>query len=97
MIRTYYNDAEVSSDIMHVNSVPFLTLVSEYIYYIIVNTIDNMEIDTLEFELKNVVRVYAIRGFNVVVILVDIQFKALKDHNKVGILISIASSSEYVI
>ena len=83
-------------DILYVNRVPFLTSISNYIHYGSANTVDNMKADILEMGLKNLVQYYAIRGFLVVVILVDIQFKSLKDRNKVSIAINFVSKGEYI-
>ena len=79
---------------MHLNDVLFLTSVSEGIYYGIVLAVDNLECNTLERDLKHIVRAYSIRGFYVILILVDMQFKPLKDHNKVGTLINTVSKGE---
>ena len=50
-----------------------------YALWYIANTVDNLKTDTLESGLKNMSWYYTIRGLNVVVVLVDIQFKYLKD------------------
>ena len=65
----------------HVNDVPFLTSTSNHIQYGTCHVIDNLKADALESGIKNIIRCYAIRGFNVVVVLVGIQFKCLKDRN----------------
>ena len=71
MIRSY-NDTEVSINIMYLNSVLFLTIVSKGIYYGIILATDNLEYETFEKGLKNVVRSYLIRKFYVILILIDI-------------------------
>ena len=70
--------------------------ISNHIYYGSANAIDNMKANTLELGLQNLVRCYAIRGFNVVVIMVNIQFKPLKDRNKLGVAINFVSKGEHV-
>ena len=61
-----------------VNNILFLTSLLEHIYYSTTNTVANLEAEMLEAGLKNVVRLYSMREFNVVVILVDKKFKTLK-------------------
>lgn len=62
---------------MNLNDFPFLTCALEYVHYRTSHTIENLEFDALEIVLKNVIRCYSIRGFNIVVKLVDTQFKAV--------------------
>ena len=81
---------------VHLNGVIFLTLISNHIHCGTANAIDNMKEDALEVGLKNIVKCYAIRGFNAVVILVYIQFKILKDRNRVGVSVNIVSWGEHV-
>ena len=47
-------------DVLHINDIPFLTLISNYLYYRITNTVDNIKALTLEARLKNIIRNYAI-------------------------------------
>ena len=72
VIKEYYSDVELSVDVMHLNNIPFVTSISEHIHYGTAGAIDNMTCPKLENEIKNVVRSYAVRGFRVVLILVDI-------------------------
>ena len=46
--------------------------------------------------MKNVIRCYAIRGFRVVVVLEDMQFKFIKDQNRVGTPENTARKREHV-
>ena len=87
---------EILVDVMHTNDVTFLTSVSKEIHYRTILAVDNLEVETLERGLKNVVRAYSIRDFHVILILVDIQFKVLKDRNKVGMPINTVSKGEHV-
>ena len=81
---------------MHLNDIPFLTSISEHIHYGTANTIDNLASVKIEDELKNVVCSYAVRGFRITLIIVDIQFKILKDRNAVGVTFNVVSRGEYV-
>ena len=95
-IKQFYSNVELSVDVMHMNDVPFLTSISEYIHYGTGRAIDNMICITLEAELKNIVQSYAVRGFRVTVIIVDTQFKALKDRNVVRGVFNVVFRGEYV-
>ena len=55
-----------------------------------------MKADTLEKGLRSLMRCYTTRGFKVVVMLVDVQFKTLKDRNKLGTVVNIVSRGEHV-
>ena len=79
---------------MHLDDVLFLTSISNYAYYGASNTVDNHEALTLEEELKNVIRSYTIRRFEVAVIFLDLQFKYIKDRNRLGASVIIVSKSE---
>ena len=81
---------------MFLNDVLFLTTISEHIHYSTANAVDNLKYLTLEYQFKNVVRSYAIRGFRIVMIMVDPQFKASKDRNLIGVPFNIASKEEHV-
>ena len=74
---------QIAADVLHANDVPFMTSMSNHMHYGIYNAIDNLKADDLESGLKKI-RCYVIRGFNVVVVLVDIHFKCLKDRNMLG-------------
>ena len=96
MIRQFYNKVELRADVIFINNVLFLTSISKHIHFDTANTVDNLKCTTLKTQLKNVVRCYAIRGFKIVIILVDPQFKALKDRNLVGVPFNVSSREEYV-
>ena len=95
-IKMHYRDAQLSVDELHVNNMPFFTSISNHMHYGTANAIDNMKVETLEKYLQSLMRCYATRGFELVVILVDIHFKTLKDRNKVGTVIRIVSRGEHV-
>ena len=81
---------------MHVNDVPFLTSISNHLHCSTATAAENMKAPTLEAVLKNIVRCYAIRGFNVGVIFLDIQLKCVKDRNLLGVAVGTASRGEHV-
>ena len=78
------------------NKIPFLTSISNHIHYRTTMSMGNMNIASLEVGLENIIRCYALRRFNIVVVLVDIQFKYLKDRNKIGKSINIVTRGEYI-
>jgi len=96
IIKQFFNNVVLSTNVMFLNDVPFLTTISEYIHYSTANAVDNLKCLLLEYQFKNVVRSYAIREFRIVMIMVDPQFKALKDRNLIGVPFNVASKEEYV-
>ena len=87
---------ELSANILHINKIPFLISISKYSYHSTIRALDNLSYSILEFELKNIIYAYTIRWFQVVLIGVNIQFKALNDRNLVTIPINIVTRREYV-
>ena len=77
------------------NHVPFLKSISNHVHYGTFHTIDNLKADALESGVKNVTRCYAIRGFNIVVVMVDVQFKCLKDRNRLDKPMNTVSRGEH--
>ena len=71
MIRQFYNNIEISADIMFLNNVLFLISISEYIYYETMGVVDNLACLWLESEIKKILRSYTVRGFRIVIIAVD--------------------------
>ena len=80
-MRLHCNNVEMSADVMLLNEVPC--------------AVDNIICTALEKELINVIRCYVVRGFNIILITVDMQFKSLKDRNKVGVKFNVVSKSEH--
>ena len=72
---------ELAADVMHANDIPFLKTTYENIHCEKIVAMENLKCQSLEFELKSVIRSYAIRGFCIKLVVVDIQFKTLKDRN----------------
>ena len=56
-----------------------------------VGTVANLEFSIRESGLKSAVRIYAVSGFHVIMIVVDGQFKSFKDRNNVGTHMNIES------
>ena len=95
-IQKYYSEVVLDADIMHLNNIPFITYVSQNINYGTVVGVDNLQCICLEEELRKIVISYAIRGFCIILINVDLQFKALKDRNLFGDAFNVVSQEEHV-
>ena len=80
----------------HENEVLFLALTLDHMHYGAESIVDNIKHNNLELELQNVVRHYAIRGFNIILLMVETQFKPLKYYNKAGPPISEISRRDHV-
>ena len=94
-ILDYYVDVSLSVDIMHVNKVPFLISISQHIHYGTIRALDSMKIPILEEEIKRIIRMYSVRGFNIKYILVDIQFKAIKDRGNLNAIVNVVGKGEH--
>ena len=95
-IAQYYRDVEISVDVLHVNRLPFLASISKNIHYSTIDALDNMRIPTMESTIRQLMRSYSVRGFNVVAIHVDIQFKSISDRNVLGPTVNVVSRGEHV-
>ena len=95
-IINHYRNVELSADVLHVNKIPFLATLSRHIHYTTIGALDDMKMVTLEKTFQAVLRAYRVRGFNVVTVHVDIQFKAMKDQNLLGIRVNVVSKEEHV-
>ena len=83
------------ADTLNVNNVPFLTSMSNHMHHGTYNAIDNLKAISFEEVLKNVIRHYTLRGFKIVVVLVDTQLKCLKDQKKHGVPVNVGSREEH--
>ena len=67
----------LSADIMFVNSIPFFITVSRHIKFTTVEPLDDRSDKTILAAIRNVVKLYKQRNFNVTVILADPEFNSL--------------------
>ena len=82
---------------MFVSRVLILVTVSRNIHYGTVHGLPSMKIPVMEAAIQGVVKSYAVRGFLVKFIFVDLQFKAIKDRNDIkGPILNIVSWDEHV-
>ena len=92
----YYKNVELSIDVLHVNRIPFLATLSKNIHYSTMDALDTMKIPTMEHVIDTVLQSYAVRGFHVHAIHVDIQFKAISDRANLPVLTNVVSRGEHV-
>jgi hypothetical protein len=95
-ILNYYSSVTLSIDVMHVNKVPFLISISTNIHYGTIKALDSMKIQVMEQEIERIIKLYAVRGFHVKFILVDIQFKSIKDRGIVSAVVNVVGKGEHV-
>ena len=82
---------------MFVNGVPLIVTVSRNIPNGTVYGLPSIKISGLEIAIKNNITPYVIRGFGVQFVLIDLQFQAIKDWNKIdSINNNIVSSYEHM-
>ena len=82
---------------MFVCKVALLVTVSRDIHYGTVHGLPSIKIPVMEAAIQGIVKSYAVRGFLVKFIFVDLQFKAIKDRSNIrGTIINIVSQYEHV-
>ena len=95
-IIDYYKNVVSSADVLFVNQIPFLASISKHIHYGTVKALDSMKIPVMEDEIKHVIHMYAVRGFHVEYILVDIKFKVIKDRGHLSATVNVVAKGEHV-
>ena len=76
---------KLSADVLRVRNVTLLTSVSEKMHYGSISAVDNINCNTVDIELMSVTRCYSIRWLKIALIMLDAQFKSLKDRSNLGI------------
>ena len=94
-MQNFYNDAELPADVIFLNNVPFLRSISKYSYYRTVTSVGKFKCMLLKSQMKNVIRSYYVGGLRIVVIGMDIKFKALNDRNECGVEFNVVSREEH--
>ena len=95
-IKNHRSNAQLAANTLCVHNFSFLTSMSNHTHYRTSNAVDNLKAISLEEGLKNVIQSCALRGFKVVIVLVDMQLKCLKDQNKIGVPVNVISTGEHV-
>jgi hypothetical protein len=95
-VEDHYRDVTLAVDVMHVNKIPFLVSISRKIDYSTAHVIHCMKIPVMD-AIKCIRRAYETRGFTIKFLLVDIQFRGIKDRNNLqGVIVNIISRDEQV-
>ena len=95
-IMNFRKDEDVAADVTHANDFPLLTTASENTHCGEIADMDKLKCDSLEFELKQVIRSHAVRGFCMALLVVDAQLKLLKDRNLLDVATNIVPKEEHV-
>jgi hypothetical protein len=95
-IEENYKEVTLASDILHVNRIPFLSTIARAIHYGTIAALPNMTLKDIEKALPGVIRSYALRGFVVKHVLVNMQFEGLRDRMCDSVMINIVSKDEHV-
>jgi hypothetical protein len=61
-----------------------------------VKALESMKIPILEQEISRIIKLYAVRGFHVKFILVDIQLKSIKDRGLLAVIVNVVGKGEHV-
>ena len=77
-ILKIHKEVTLGVDIMFVNKIPFLITISRNIHFGTVEELPNRKLQTVKEKLKNVINIYAHRGFNVSTILADGEFEPMR-------------------
>ena len=84
-------------NVMFVNQVALLITVFRKIHYGTIHGLTSMKILVLEIAIKNIVKSYAVKGIMVKFVLVNLQFKVIKDRNNIdGVNINVVFRDEHV-
>ena len=94
-IKNHYRNVQLAAETLCVNNVLFLASIANHIHHVTYNAIDNLKYISLEEGVKNVIRYYALRGFKVVAVILDVKFKCLNDQNKLGVPVNVVSMEEH--
>lgn len=95
-IHNFYKNVELSVDVIHVNTIPFLVSINHDIHFAHVVTLLNLKTDTLESGVKSILKSYAIRSFHITTVHVDIQLQPLCDCQKLKPNINVVSKGKHV-
>jgi hypothetical protein len=91
-VEDYYKEVTLAVDVMHVNTIPFLVSVSRKIHYGTAHALHSMKMPVMEDAIKCIIKAYEVRGFTVKFLMVDIQFRGIKDRNNlIGVVVNVVS------
>ena len=92
-----YRNVVLSADVMHVNGVPFFVTRFRHIHFGTVDVLPSLQANDIGAALRRVVNIYARRGFQVTMALMDGAFAGLQDVcNQLQITLNTTSQDEHV-
>jgi hypothetical protein len=96
-IISHYRDITICADVMFVNKIPFLVTISRSIKFGMAEMLPNRQGKSLTAAMKNVIRLYRARGFNVPFVLMDGEFEPIRgDLSDLGATLNTTSNNEHV-
>ena len=95
-IMKFYKNAELSAGSQFVNYTPFVAYVSENARRGAIGALNNLKCMSFESELESSIISHPTRCFYIALILVDIQFKDLKDRNLLRVEVNAVSKEDHV-
>ena len=92
-----YGNVMLSTDIMHVNGIPFFVTRSRHIHFGTVNVLPSLQAVNIGAALRRVVNIYARGGFQVTTAMMDRAFAGLHDVcNQLQVTLNTTSRDEHV-
>ena len=93
----YYITPVLYVDVVHINQISFLVSLSKNVHYGVIKALDSIKILVIEDEIKRVNCMYDVRGFHVKYVLVDVQFKTIKDRGQFSVIVNVVAKGEHVL
>ena len=96
-IMEEYGDITLSADVMDVNGIPFFVTRSRHIHFGTVDVLPSLQALDIDRSLRQVMNIYARRGFRVTTALMDGAFASLRDVcNQLHVTLNTTSWDEHV-
>jgi hypothetical protein len=96
-IISHYRYVIICADVMFVNKIPFLVTISRSIKFGTAEMLPNRQAKSLATALKNVIRLYKGRRFNVPFVIMDGEFDSIcGDIGDMGVTLNTTSNNEHV-
>jgi hypothetical protein len=96
-ILSRYHDVTLCVDIMFVNKIPFVVTMSKHIRFITVEAIANRKVPAIWKAIKDVIKIYQQKGFQIKWALMDNEFEPLRGElANSGIGLNVTSQDEHV-
>jgi hypothetical protein len=96
-LMSNYRDVTICADVMFVNKIPFLVTISRSIKFGNAEMLTSRQATALSSVMKNVIRLYKGRGFNVPLVIMDGEFESIRgDLSDLGVTLNTTSNAEHV-